>query len=244
MLLLLHMIQFGCGAIGRCATGQYGGDAKNALVRVSAEVSVDNTPASNDRSLSRHNQVIFFFPQYVTGVGSAVASLCRSWWKDIFVERDWSLLVGSNCLGVGNRFCIEKYDSSCNSGSLSIVNNLEVEPGNVSHFKMEKFGGFYPNPRPLVLSEVFPCVAQSLVSESIGPVCFDGVPDDRTYGNELKGGFPPRRFWIPAFIGLLVGWWGWHNIRNDRRLFWGTCAFLFGIILWGYEIYRFLEWSG
>jgi len=71
----------------------------------------------------------------------------------------------------------------------------------------------------------------------------NSVSDNRSYTNQFGGRFPPRRLWIPAFCGLIVGWWGWHNLRNDRRLSWGTIAFLSGIILWGYEVYRFVEWS-
>jgi hypothetical protein len=72
----------------------------------------------------------------------------------------------------------------------------------------------------------------------------NSVSDDRSYAEQFSSSFPPWHMWIPALSGLVVGWWGWHSLRNNRRLFWGICAFLFGIMLWGYEVYKFIEWNG
>jgi hypothetical protein len=70
----------------------------------------------------------------------------------------------------------------------------------------------------------------------------DGIGNNRADPNHFSSSFPPWRCWIPAFFGFIVGWWGWHNIRNDRRLFWGTCSFILGLILWGYGFSQYLAW--
>ncbi len=48
--------------------------------------------------------------------------------------------------------------------------------------------------------------------------------------------------WLyPTFIGFVVGWWGWHNIRNNRHLFWATVAFLCGLAVCVYGFMRLIE---
>jgi len=82
-----------------------------------------------------------------------------------------------------------------------------------------------------------------ICSNFIRPMRFDGVPDNGTNSNDFKERFPPRGAAIPACLGIVAIWWGWHNLRKNRRLFLGTCAFLFGIVLNGYGVWKFLEWS-
>ena len=54
--------------------------------------------------------------------------------------------------------------------------------------------------------------------------------------------FSPWRIFISACFGIITMWWGWHNLRANQRLFWSTCSLIFGIVLWGFAVYKFLEW--
>jgi hypothetical protein len=71
----------------------------------------------------------------------------------------------------------------------------------------------------------------------------NGVHDDGSDPGHFRSRFPPWTLLVPAFIGLFIGWYGWHNIRNGRRLFWSVVIFLIGIILWAYEVFHFVKWS-
>ena len=93
-----------------------------------------------------------------------------------------------------------------------------------------------PYVRSLVFNEV-------LLGLGNSPMSFYGVPDKPSYTNNLKKRLPPWGICIEAIFGLIVGWGGWHNIRNERRLWMGTLAFLFGMITFGYAVSQFLEWS-
>jgi hypothetical protein len=80
--------------------------------------------------------------------------------------------------------------------------------------------------------------------EYVSFVRFDGVPDNSDDSYDFNSSHPPWRIVIPASLGIIAIWWGWDNLRRNQRLTWGTVAFLSGIILVGYEIGKFLEWSG
>jgi hypothetical protein len=40
-------------------------------------------------------------------------------------------------------------------------------------------------------------------------------------GSDLDEGLPPWGLIGTACAGFLLGWWGWHNIRNNRNVCWG-----------------------
>jgi hypothetical protein len=52
--------------------------------------------------------------------------------------------------------------------------------------------------------------------------------------------FFPKWGVIFAPVGLCIGFWGWYNIRDGRRLKWGTAAVVVGCILWGYGFARLI----
>lgn len=52
--------------------------------------------------------------------------------------------------------------------------------------------------------------------------------------------FFPKWGSVFAPIGLVAGFWGWSNIRDNRRLRWGTTAFVCGLIMWGYGFARLI----
>ena len=72
---------------------------------------------------------------------------------------------------------------------------------------------------------------------------YPSIPTARQDSDYLKKRFPPWRIHVNGLLGFFIGWWGWHAIRNNRRLFWGICSFIFGMMLWNYAVYKFLEWS-
>lgn len=94
--------------------------------------------------------------------------------------------------------------------------------------------GIDRHPRPLVgfeiVSQVFPlqecdkCIAHS--------------EEDR---NNFKERLPPWRLIGTPCVGFLLGWWGWHNLRNNRlRGYWGFVA---GLTVWGYSINLIMQWQ-
>lgn len=48
---------------------------------------------------------------------------------------------------------------------------------------------------------------------------------------------------IPAILGLIVGMWGWVNLRAGRKLPLSGIAFLAGCTLWGLGLLVILPWS-
>jgi hypothetical protein len=62
-------------------------------------------------------------------------------------------------------------------------------------------------------------------------VCTASVEKDSANSDELRDRLPPWCVDGAMVFGFLLGWWGWHNLRNDRRLLWGTFAFISGMIV-------------
>jgi hypothetical protein len=118
-----------------------------------------------------------------------------------------------------------------------VVNESIVPRGFFAEHNMRNLVLNYPDIGKLVFNE-------DLLDIGNPSVGFNGVPDDGSNSNQFRERFPPWRMYINSLLGFFVGWWGWHNLRNDRRLFWGTLCFIFGIIIWSYAVYKFLEWSG
>jgi hypothetical protein len=71
----------------------------------------------------------------------------------------------------------------------------------------------------------------------------NGVYHDGNNTDQFNRSFPPWSIWIPALVGLIVAWWGWHNIRNGRRLISAIFAFISGMVLLGCEFFHFIQWS-
>ena len=47
--------------------------------------------------------------------------------------------------------------------------------------------------------------------------------------------FPPRSLiWSACSLSFGISWWGWHNLRNDRRIMMSNIVCFFGSILWVY----------
>jgi hypothetical protein len=60
--------------------------------------------------------------------------------------------------------------------------------------------------------------------------------------NDFNQRFPPWRLIGTTCAGFLLGWWGWHSLRNNRRLIWGYWVFTVGLTLWGYSINFIMQW--
>jgi hypothetical protein len=44
-----------------------------------------------------------------------------------------------------------------------------------------------------------------------------------------------------ATIAWVLMFWGWYNLRTERRINWGMTTFLSGIVLWWYSINGWLS---
>jgi len=62
----------------------------------------------------------------------------------------------------------------------------------------------------------------------------DSVADGEWYSNHFEESFPPLHGLIPGLLGLGGIFWGWWNLRFERRLPLSGIIFLIGCVLWGY----------
>jgi hypothetical protein len=72
--------------------------------------------------------------------------------------------------------------------------------------------------------------------------CNDGIINSSKNGSEFYQVFPPWRLIWSAMFSIGISFWGWWNIRNNRRVMCGFASFVFGLFLWGYSINSWLDW--
>ncbi|HUA85864.1 MAG TPA: hypothetical protein VMB85_18520 [Bryobacteraceae bacterium] len=100
------------------------------------------------------------------------------------------------------------------------------------------------NPRPLfnfeIVSQITPLKIgnNGIANASENSNKFQPIPPPR------EGFlFPPLKAVIPSSSGLILGYWGWTNLRRERRLPFSGFAFIAGIFLWIIGLYFLLPWG-
>ena len=98
----------------------------------------------------------------------------------------------------------------------------------IEDWRLTAHGHAWANPSSLGLAEILS--AKSIGSLGLIPLTFiyaDGI-DAEAEGAQLQGGLPPWRIaWFAVFF--MLGWLGWHRLRNGRQTFSAVIIFCGGI---------------
>ena len=157
----------------------------------------------------------------------------------------------SNSAGVRRKDSDDSGISPPVESSWQVARVLEVDndPGLPVRCNNVGYGAIGAANRNNSLFALYQCIAsvyiRSLSSFSgfFGRSHLKNVNDQQSKSDENGGilkHFFPKWGSIFAPLGVLIGGWGYWNIRDNRRLFWGTSTFLFGCILWMYGFARLI----